>query len=133
MNQYLANMALTRRRRQSRSMLNTPYDFKSGGNESRAISAGMVAMTSKANHVLRYLEAMSFGSSTSRYVVLSRQATKKVRTMSMAKKPFTTLSTMERGSDGSLRNPNSKGQTNAVQKTNNTRNVFHNLHHPNEA
>lgn len=37
-----------------------------------------------------------------------------VRTMSIAKNPFTTLSAMESGPSGFLRNPNSKGDTQAV-------------------
>lgn len=71
-------------------------------------------MTSKANQELAYFHAIFFGSSTSRYVVLSKYATKKVMRISTAKNPLTTLSVMESGPSGFLRNPNSNGDTQAV-------------------
>lgn len=47
---------------------------------------------------LTHLIAIFFGSSIRRWVWLSRYATKKVRTISMAKKPLTMLSMMKRAS-----------------------------------
>lgn len=95
-------------------MLNKPYCLNTEGEIFRASSAGIVEMTSKANQDLVYFQAICFGSSTSRYVVLSRYATKKVRTISIAKNPLTTLSVIASGPSGFLRNPNSNGDTQAV-------------------
>lgn len=80
----------------------------------RASSEGMIEMTSKTNQVLRYFEAMAFLSSTIRNVDLSMKATKKVRNMSIAKRPLTTLSMIERNPTGSSSKPNSNGETHAV-------------------
>lgn len=111
---YLANKALTLRRRQRRSILNKPYERRGFGEIFLASSEGIVDMTSNANQVLAYLQAICFGLSIIRYVVLSRYATKKVSTISMAKNPFTTLSAIDSGPSGFLRKPNSKGDTHAV-------------------
>lgn len=95
-------------------MLNKPYDLKGEGEIFRASSEGIVEMMSKANHELAYFHAIFLGASTNRYVVLSKYATKKVRMISTAKNPLTTLSVMERGPFGFFRNPNSNGDTQAV-------------------
>ena len=71
-------------------------------------------MKSKRNQVRTYLQAIFFGSSTSRYEALSRYATKKVNTMSMPNNALTMLSVIERGFSGFVRNPNSNGETQAV-------------------
>ena len=124
---YLANILLTLRRRQSRSILKQPYCFRGLGKTFLANSEGIVDITSKSNHVLAYLHAIWFGLSTRRYVALSRYATKNVKMISIAKNPLTTLSVIERAIEGSSRNPNSNGETHAVQKTKNTRNVSQTL------
>ena len=53
-------------------MLNKPYDLRGEGEILWASSEGIVDMTSKANQDLAYFQAIFFGSSTSRYDVLSR-------------------------------------------------------------
>lgn len=76
---------------------------------------------------LTNLVAIFLGSSIRRYDLLSTYATKKVRTISITKKPLTTLSTMNSVSGLYLRNENSNGQTQAEYMTSGIRSVSHTL------
>lgn len=68
------------------------------------------------------LVAIFLWSSIRRYDLRSTYATKKVRTISMAKKPLTTLSMMKSVSGLYFRNPNSNGQNQAEYMTRRIRN-----------
>lgn len=68
------------------------------------------------------LVAIFLWSSIRRYDLRSTYATKKVRMISMAKKPLTTLSMMKSVSGLYFRNPNSNGQNQAEYMTRRIRN-----------
>jgi hypothetical protein len=74
---------------------------------------GTVEQTSKRNHVQIYLLAMLLRLSTSKYVLLSRYATKKVIIMSIARKLSTMRSATNNPPLGSSINPNSNSETHA--------------------